>query len=281
MNVISVNAESKLINLASTISRSPQSWYGWCCLKILLDKLDRDQQHESLFLVKSLISSYLKGSQGTVFFCENDSIHIIVNSVQPEILEYAGQQICELSQHENEAPLSYTIYDLAQCGEYYAQGVINHLNGLAPLEDAEFLNDTSATASLMCEPEQGTIKNKQPNVGKTKVLLVEDDPVTRWLVRQTLKNDCEFTTAQTANKAFNLYSSYQPDVVFLDINLPDKSGYEVLEWIIRNDPGANVVMFSSQNNIKSIEDAIDMGASGFIGKPFVKQQLFSYIQGQA
>jgi len=77
------------------------------------------------------------------------------------------------------------------------------------------------------------------------------------------------------------YMTYQPDVVFLDINLPDKNGYEVLQWIMRNDPGANVVMFSSNDHMDNITDALDAGASGFIGKPFIKKQLLDYIQGNA
>ena len=109
------------------------------------------------------------------------------------------------------------------------------------------------------------------------VLLVEDDPVTRWLVRNALKENCDLATAPTANKAFSMYSSYQPDIVFLDVNLPDKNGYEVLNWVMRNDPGANVVMFSSQDSMDNITQALECGARGFIGKPFVKEQLLGYV----
>ncbi|HOO82434.1 MAG TPA: response regulator [Alphaproteobacteria bacterium] len=83
------------------------------------------------------------------------------------------------------------------------------------------------------------LKDQKP--GAVRVLLVEDDPVTRWMVRSALKKECEFVTAQSANNAFGLYASYQPDVVFLDIDLPDGNGHDVLKWIMRNDPGACVV----------------------------------------
>ncbi len=282
MQVTSVNAESKLINIASTIGRSPQSWYGWFCLKISLDNISINAQQESLFLVKSLISSYLHGSRGKIFFCENSAIHIIVNSVKQDMLEYAGQQICDLSQHENAIDISYSIYNLAQCGQIYAQEVINQLDGLLKHtnQQSDFF-DKEDYFSIPHEPNQENIKTHNISTDNSKVLLVEDDPVTRWLVRQTLRNHCDFATAQTANRAFNLYISYQPDVVFLDINLPDKNGYEVLEWIMRNDPGANVVMFSSQSHMDNITNALDVGASAFIGKPFVKQQLLDCIHGSA
>ncbi|MGH1456839.1 MAG: response regulator [Alphaproteobacteria bacterium] len=283
MNIISANAESKLVKLASSIGRSPQSWHGWYCLQILPNDLDEDLQQECLFLVKSLIGSYLKGSQIHIYFCEKNSIHIIVNAIPPSILEYAGQQICDLFCHENSAKVSYCLYDLSKDGQLYAQYVLDQLNDLLnfSIEDHSLILggfDKSTALNDVVEPNR---QNNKINDSNPKVLLVEDDPVTRWLVRQTLKESCDFATAQTANKAFNVYTNYQPDVVFLDINLPDKNGYDVLEWIVRNDPGANVVMFSSQNNLDSIASAIEMGATGFIGKPFVKQQLLNYIHSYA
>ncbi len=59
--------------------------------------------------------------------------------------------------------------------------------------------------------------------------LVEDDPVTRWMVRNSLRAECDFATAQNGNKALSLCTSYQPNPVFLDINLPDRDGHSVLE----------------------------------------------------
>lgn len=102
---------------------------------------------------------------------------------------------------------------------------------------------------------------------------MEDDAVTRWMVRNALKNECEFITAPSANKAFAMFSSFTPDVVFLDINLPDNSGYAVLEWILKNDPGACVVMFSSNGQLDNIVQAMEKGASGFISKPFLREHL--------
>jgi two-component system chemotaxis response regulator CheY len=112
----------------------------------------------------------------------------------------------------------------------------------------------------------------------TKVLLVEDDPVTRWLVRQALKNECHLATASTAYRALTLYMSWQPDLVFLDINLPDHNGLELLEWIIHRDPHASVVMFSSLNTADLIAKALKNGAQGFITKPFLKENLLDYVR---
>ena len=120
-------------------------------------------------------------------------------------------------------------------------------------------------------------KNIKSYQDYTKVLLVEDDPVTRWIVRKSLKNECVFATAPTANQAFQVFSSFQPDLVFLDIDLPDQNGRKVLEWIMRHDPGTSVVMFSSNNNLENISDTLENGACGFIAKPFIKEDFIHYI----
>ena len=61
-----------------------------------------------------------------------------------------------------------------------------------------------------------------------KVLLVEDDPATRWLVRSALRDKCRLATANTANKAFSICQSYKPDIVFLDIQMNGETGFDLL-----------------------------------------------------
>lgn len=85
-------------------------------------------------------------------------------------------------------------------------------------------------------------------------------------------------TAPTAHQAFAKFQAFQPDVVFLDIDLPDKNGREVLSWIMHNDPGVTVVMFSSNSSLDNISQSIEEGASGFIAKPFLKESLLHYIR---
>jgi DNA-binding NarL/FixJ family response regulator len=64
------------------------------------------------------------------------------------------------------------------------------------------------------------------------------------------------------------------------MGLPDKSGSEVLEWLMRNDPGVCVVIFSGSQNIQEISSALEEGARGYIPKPFVKEAMLNYIKGR-
>lgn len=109
------------------------------------------------------------------------------------------------------------------------------------------------------------------------VLLVEDDPVTRWMVRHALRPHCFLITATCAGHVYKLYQSCKPDVVFLDIGLPDASGRDVLKWIIHHDPAANIIMFSGHNDIDTMMSTIEEGAKGFITKPYHPDKLHHYL----
>lgn len=279
MKIISVNADAQLMTLASSIGQSQQSWRGWYCVEIRLCDLDETLQHECLFWVRSLIGAYLKDADGRVYFCENSAIHILCRNVPEDVLHQAGQEICDLAYSESSVRVNYSFYDLYKQGGLYAQSVLDQHNMMSGLL-GDNLTVSQNIPELMMQDEQSFAVPKI-NSKRTRVMLVEDDPVTRWMVRNTLKEECELFTAPTANKAFSLYMQQQPDLVFLDINLPDKSGYEVLSWIMRNDPGACVVMFSSNDGMDNITNALEYGASGFIGKPFLKCQLLDYIHGNA
>ncbi|MGH1375969.1 MAG: response regulator [Alphaproteobacteria bacterium] len=282
MDVLSVNAEAKLIALALSVRSSPQSWGGWSCLRITLNDLNENIQHECLFWARSLLDAYLKEAEGRIYFCENSAIHIVCKSVPIDVLGQAGQQICDLVYSESSVRVEYHIHDLLKDGEACAEKILEQKTNIFDYSGSNREGaDHCAEKIELSDMIKPHVNDTKIDAEHTKVLLVEDDPVTRWLVRNALKGSCDFATASTANKAFSLYSIHQPDVVFLDINLPDKNGYEVLEWIMRNDPGANVVMFSGQSHMDNIMEALEIGARGFIGKPFIKEQFLDYIHGSA
>jgi two-component system chemotaxis response regulator CheY len=109
------------------------------------------------------------------------------------------------------------------------------------------------------------------------ILLVEDDLFTRQLVAHAFKNNYALITAGNAQKALENYLIYAPDIVFLDINLPDENGFHVLRQIISCDPLAYVIMFSGNSYLDNVTNALTHGASGFIAKPFNKERLQYYI----
>lgn len=120
-------------------------------------------------------------------------------------------------------------------------------------------------------------KGRQPQY----VMVVEDDPLTRRIISQAFKENYALINAQNAHEAVADYLLHAPDVVFLDIGLPDTSGFEVLDLLMACDPEAYIVMFSSNHYPENVSRAMKAGASGFIAKPFSKENLSGYIRSSA
>lgn len=110
-----------------------------------------------------------------------------------------------------------------------------------------------------------------------RVLLVEDDRSTRRLVASALRDYCELIEAPDASQGITSYLAFQPDIVFMDIELPDGNGYNLMTWMMRNDPGAFVVMFSGHDSESNVMKSLEAGARGFIAKPFDVNKMLRFI----
>ena len=66
-------------------------------------------------------------------------------------------------------------------------------------------------------------------------------------------------------------------MIFLDIDLPDVNGHEVLSSILKIDANAHIIMLSGNSDQENVVNAIKAGAKGFVAKPFLKDRLYKYI----
>ncbi len=246
MEILSINADQKLINITSAIGSNPERWLGWHCLEVKLQDVDENLYQDGLLWTKSIVESYLKNVEERVYFCANKAIHILCKVTTPQMLHQIGQQICDLIYADDALAFHYTVYDLGQSGFMYAQHVLEQVDDVLALHSPHNTEQESS--------RNRQLSQQKPSTGDVKVLLIEDDPIASWMVSNALQDECEFSAVSSVSKTFSIYNTYQPDVVFLDINLPDGSGTSVLEWIMRNDPGACVVMFSG-NDLWTISPA--------------------------
>ncbi len=114
--------------------------------------------------------------------------------------------------------------------------------------------------------------------GKTEIMIVEDDIFSQKLVSNALETKYDLSISGDGQGAILTYAKKAPDVLFLDIGLPDIDGHQVLEKIFQMDPKAYVVMFSGNGDQQNIMRAMQLGAKGFVGKPFTQEKLFQYIE---
>ena len=284
MRILSIDAEQRLLSLVTAVGRNPMSWQGWMCLYIDVVASDNSCGAPSCMLwVQSILGTYLKDVEGRVYVCDERYIHIICQDVDWSVMAEAAAQISSLIKDEDGLDIDYYIYDLGREGVLYADRVLYQDDGISWGSSDQVVAFQKSREAIRMKPFANIdlVSDDEISCAKPRVLLVDDDQVTRWMVANTLKHECEMNTAQTASQAFALYASLAPDLVFLDIDLPDKSGLNVLSWILKNDPGANVVMFSSNDSLDNIADTLEQGAHGFVAKPFLKRDLLYYVQGCA
>ena len=110
------------------------------------------------------------------------------------------------------------------------------------------------------------------------ILIVDDEEGILTTMSQIL-GDEGFRTLTTPSgaEALDLYREHQPDVVFLDIWLPDKDGLEALQAILEMDPNALVVMMSGHGTSSTAVKSIKMGAQDYLEKPLSYDQTVAAV----
>ncbi|WP_035235281.1 sigma-54-dependent transcriptional regulator [Desulfobacter vibrioformis] len=107
-----------------------------------------------------------------------------------------------------------------------------------------------------------------------KVLIIDDDSnIVTTLEIYFEENNFEVFSAETAEKGLACAKSRLPDLILLDLKLPDKSGLDVLQEIIESGIKTQVLMITAYASIETAVNAVKMGAFDYLPKPFVPGQL--------
>jgi CheY-like chemotaxis protein len=114
-----------------------------------------------------------------------------------------------------------------------------------------------------------------------KLLIVDDEEGVRSLVRMTLESErYQILEASSASEAISMVRSHQPDLVLLDVMLPDSSGIELCHSL-KADPdtkGTTVVMLTAKAQSSDLEEAEAAGADGYFTKPFSPVALMQRVE---
>ena len=113
-----------------------------------------------------------------------------------------------------------------------------------------------------------------------KVLIVDDAAFMRISIKNMLtKNGYEVVgEAENGLIGVEMYKELQPDIVTMDITMPEMSGLDALKEITKIDPQAKVVMVSAMGQEAMVREAIVSGAKGFIVKPFKEDGIIAAIK---
>lgn len=113
-----------------------------------------------------------------------------------------------------------------------------------------------------------------------KVLAVDDSRTMLAMIAAHLKGSSFEVVAMASNgrEALEKYQVHRPQVVLLDIVMPEVTGVETLERILNTDGDANVVMVSSIGTEAAVHDCLTKGAKGFLQKPLDKESMLTLLK---
>jgi two-component system response regulator DegU len=115
---------------------------------------------------------------------------------------------------------------------------------------------------------------------KIQIILVDDHAIVRDGIKQLLQKEENFLVLGEASnfaELLQLLKSYSPDIILMDISLPDKSGIEITKELSKNHPGIKIVMLSMHVNEEFILNSLDAGADGYLPKNTNKKELVECI----
>ena len=115
---------------------------------------------------------------------------------------------------------------------------------------------------------------------KKKVLLVDDAAFMRMMLKKVLEelNFEIVAEAKSGKEAVRLYNQYKPDLVTMDLSMPEMDGIEATARIIEKDPQAKIVICSALGQKRKIIESVKAGAKDYILKPFDKANVYRKIR---
>ena len=113
-----------------------------------------------------------------------------------------------------------------------------------------------------------------------RVLIVDDAAFMRISIKNSLtKNGYEVVgEAENGRLGVEKYKELSPDIVTMDITMPEMSGIDALKEIMKINPAAQVIMVSAMGQENYVRDAIISGAKGFIVKPYKEESIIAAMK---
>jgi len=114
---------------------------------------------------------------------------------------------------------------------------------------------------------------------KHKILIVDDDDLNVEIIEEILDDDFEFRSASNGTEALEIAAFFLPDLILLDIMMPDIDGYEVCRQIRNNQKLSltKIILLSAKQLVSDRLDGYRSGADDYISKPFDPEELIAKI----
>lgn len=231
--------------------------------------------------VDSIPNSYM----AKIYLCQDKDILIVMEGfMQRQFTAFAGT-FADTLNHENFDHL-INVYEVGRHWSTLEKICLNKIAVLdrAEAESAAISQDDAADVKIaeilqtLTPQDIATLSNRRLMRENSLVMIADDDQLTRTLAGNVIRADYDLVFAQNGSKALKDYVRAAPDILFLDIGMPDIGGHDVLETLFQIDPDAYIIMFSGRKDKSTIMKSLEMGAHGFLGKPFTRDQIYMHIE---
>src|SRR5262244_1855434 len=107
-----------------------------------------------------------------------------------------------------------------------------------------------------------------------KILIIDDERLVRWSLRQKCEEwGYQVVEAESGEPGLKIAQHESPDLVLLDVRMPDLSGLEVLDQLKKNGDARAVIMITADPQLDDVKAALKLGAYDFVGKPLDFDEL--------
>jgi len=256
MNIITENAENILINNLKAFKKEEKRSF---CLDIKTKDLSSNK-------ILKIFETVFKEYKATSYMCF-ETIFIIISNVSNKDFLNIKKETLDIFNNEYFTDLDiFSIFDL----EKDWSKIKNLINN--KIIDKEILK-------ILESHKTENLETKSLDTDKLDILVVEDDIFTGQLIRRAIEDKgINIFLAKNGKEAIELYIKESPYIVFLDIELPDINGYDILEKMKKINDNLFAIILSSHDSEENIAEAFEMKAKGFISKPFPKHKLIKQIE---
>ena len=251
-------------------------------LELSRSDIPKEQLFETfLRMLESIPNSYM----AKVYLCQDKDILIVMEGfMQRQFLSFV-QTLSEALSVDDFSDL----VDVFEIGVHWDRLEALYRGKIAAINEAEEnakegLRKKKAeenTKEILLTIDPVCVENvAQRRLNRTQplIMIADDDQLSRTLAGNVLRGDYDCSFAQNGTEALEYYVAAAPDLLFLDIGMPDIGGHEVLESLFQIDPEAYIIMFSGRKDKTTIVKSLELGAQGFLGKPFTREELYNHVQ---
>lgn len=281
MIVTKENAEERLIHSLHIVTERKEDRR---CVHLQISGLAEFNENEII----DFIHENIEDQSADIFICNDNDLFITARGIgSPFINIFKNFMLTHLKLRPAQSFELATLFEVRVDRQKIIKIIENKLSAQKnkdkdQREEQEKIRTEKRRQKIMDMPISNTLVETLPqrrkNRVETEILIVEDDPFSRVLIKKSLEGFGNASIAEDGRMALAQYFKTAPDILFLDIGLPDINGHDVLAKILKHDPHAFIIMLSGKGDKDNIMKTIQNGAKGFVGKPFTREKLAQYIQ---